>query len=184
MARLLPKDFSGERYGLIFRLVNESDADFIVSLRTDSKLGRFINKTDNSIEKQKKWTREYKIREDNNQDFYFLFSGLDGTKYGVCRIYNINIVEGYHSTGSWLFSSKAPFGAAFLGDIITHEIAFDLFPNSKYRFDIDKENANVARFAMSFHPTIIGETGHSFSYENTKENFEKYKKIYTRFVLK
>lgn len=182
MNRLLPADYCGERYGLTFRFVNECDADFIVSLRTDSKLGRFINKTDNSIVKQKEWTRDYKKRENDGLDYYFLFSGQDGTKYGVCRIYNI--VEGYHSTGSWLFSSQAPFGAAFLGDIITHEIAFELFPNSKYRFDIDKENTNVARFAMSFHPTIIGETEHSISYENTKENFEKYKKIYTRFVLK
>ena len=182
MNRLLPGDFSGDRYGLTFRFVDEGDAEFIVSLRTDSKLGRFINKTENSIEKQKEWTREYKKREEEGQDFYFIFSGLDGTKYGVCRIYNI--VEGYHSTGSWLFSSQAPFGAAFLGDIITHEIAFELFPNSKYRFDIDKENVNVARFALSFHPSVIGETDNSISYENTKENFDKYKKLYTRFCIK
>ena len=61
----LPSDFETDRYGLHVRLVREEDAEFIVKLRTDPKLGRYIHATDNNVEKQRKWIRDYKKREND-----------------------------------------------------------------------------------------------------------------------
>ena len=44
---ILDSDFSLDRYGLHVRLVNEEDAAYIVSLRSDLRLGRFLNETVN-----------------------------------------------------------------------------------------------------------------------------------------
>lgn len=176
------QDLRGQRYGLCYRLVDESDAFFIVQLRTNEKLGEFISKTDKSIEKQQDWIKEYKKREELGLEYYFLFESINGEKYGVSRIYNVNVNT--FTTGSWLFSKNSPFGASFLGDIISHEIAFEILPNTKYLFDIEKGNKNVQRYALSFHPTFLYETEHTLYYENTKENFNKFKRLYTRFALK
>ena len=47
MIHPLPTDFSMERYGLKVRLATKNDTDFIMSLRTDAELSKFIHKTDN-----------------------------------------------------------------------------------------------------------------------------------------
>jgi len=60
---ILDRDFSLNRYGLHVRLVNEDDAEYILNLRTDHKLGRFLSKTVNDLEVQKQWIRDYKKRE-------------------------------------------------------------------------------------------------------------------------
>jgi hypothetical protein len=65
----LPSDFSLERYGVSVRLANEDDSEFILSLRTNEKLSRFIHSTDNDLEKQREWMRNYKIREANGEDY-------------------------------------------------------------------------------------------------------------------
>ncbi len=175
------KVFCGQRYGLNYRLVNEDDAEFIVGLRTDEKLKRFISSTEESIERQIEWIREYKSREAHGLEYYFIFEGEGGEKYGVSRIYNIK--DESFTTGSWLFCKDAPFGASFLGDIISHEVAFEILPQKKYLFDIEKDNKNVQRYALSFHPTFLYETEHTLYFENSRENFDKYKIRYTRFAL-
>lgn len=179
--RILQKDFSLEKYGLFVRLVNENDADFILKLRTDSRLGQFIHPTENNLEKQIEWIREYKYRESKGTDLYFMFEKPKGTRLGVSRIYNVT--ETTFETGSWVFSKDAPFGSAFLGDIICHEIAFDLFPEKTNLHDIKKANYGVNKYADEFHPILISETEDTRFYKNNKENYTLYKDKYLAKLL-
>ena len=70
---ILPSDFKIEKYGLVARFVKEDDAAFIVQLRTDPILSRFLHATDSSVEKQKEWIHSYKERESRGEDYYFIF---------------------------------------------------------------------------------------------------------------
>ena len=45
MIKNLPLDFSMEKYGLKVRLATEADTDFILSLRSDKELTKFIHQT-------------------------------------------------------------------------------------------------------------------------------------------
>lgn len=183
MLKILPSNYSINRYGLNVRFVNESDAEFIVNLRTDEQLGRFINSTSPNIQDQIKWTRLYKEREKNGLDYYFIFEdSSNGEKLGVDRIYDITSVS--FTTGSWLFKRDSPLGAAIIADIITREIAYELFPTHKHLFDIKKSNVTVNRYAQSFHSEIIYESEDTNYYANTRENFEKYKKLHLRMFKK
>lgn len=181
MIRLLPPDLKEERYGLRYRFVTEEDSEFIVKMRTDPKLGKYIHITENSIEKQIQYIREYKKREDAGLDYYFMFELNDGTRLGTSRIYDIT--ESSFVTGSWLFIAEAPYGASFIGDIVSHEIAYELFPNSKHLFDIKKENHNVLKYAKLFNPQVIRETEDTYYFQNTKDNFEAGKKKLLRSIL-
>ena len=174
----LPRNFNIERYGLKVRLVNENDASFIVSLRTDDKLGRYINKTSPSIEEQIKWTNSYKLREELGIDYYFLFEKPSGNPIGVCRIYDVT--TNTFTIGSWLFKKDAPVGSAILADIITRELAFELFPFSKLLFDVKKDNINVNRYQATYKPEIIRCTEDAIFYSCPQDNFEKFKKIHLR----
>ncbi len=63
MVNKLPLGFKMNKYGIDVRFVEESDAEFILSLRTDPKLSRYLHATDNDVEKQRQWIRKYKERE-------------------------------------------------------------------------------------------------------------------------
>ena len=60
------------------RSVTENDAEFILKIRTDEKLAKFLNKTSPDIEMQKTWIRGQIARDG---DYYFIIEDL---KISVC----------------------------------------------------------------------------------------------------
>ncbi len=125
-------------YGLHVRLVREEDAEFIVRLRTYNKNARFIHDTNASIAAQREWIRQYKIREAEGKEYYFIFE-INGEPQGVYRIYNRH--EEWCVTGSWVFKPDAERNSALKAMIITHEIVFDVLGH-KYVHDVDGINEN------------------------------------------
>lgn len=119
---ILPKDFTIEKYGLFARFVEERDAEFILSLRTDKRLSRYLNPTDNDVNKQKEWIKAYKEREAKGEDYYFIFFKND-EPLGLNRMYNIHGTT--FTTGSWLFKQGAPFESSILASIIVRELAYE-----------------------------------------------------------
>ena len=111
---ILPEDFTMEKYGLYARFVNESDAEFIIKLRTDPKLGKLIHDTSSSYEQQLEWIRNYKVRERKGEDYYFIFY-KDDEPVGLNRMYCIH--DTTFTTGSWVFSPEAPFDCCIAAGI-------------------------------------------------------------------
>lgn len=179
MQMKLPSNFELDRYGLHVRLVREEDAEFIVKLRTNSQNARFIGHTDNDVSKQIEWIREYKKREEDGTDYYFIF-GADNELFGVCRIYNIT--QRSFTIGSWVFKSDAPKNAAIKASLITNEIAWNLFPDSVQYFDTRKENLAVVRYNKML-ADIVREDEDTFYFETTKSLFEKRSSCLYRMVI-
>lgn len=134
---ILPSNFSITKYGLFCRLADETDCEFILQLRTDSVLSRYIHVTDNNLESQLEWMRKYKLRERKGEDYYFIFL-YQGSRVGVCRLYNIE--DSHFTFGSWLFKKDAPFFCSAGGAIIAREIAFETLD---FKIEIDKDGTNV-----------------------------------------
>lgn len=174
---ILPTDFVIEKYGLKARFVVESDAEFIVDIRTDESLSKYIHTTDNDIQKQKEWIRAYKQREAKGSEYYFIFY-VDDIPYGVERIYNIK--EDSYEHGSLVFKKESPFGASIKADIITREVGFDVLRKKINLFDVSKGNNGVISYHLRYKPEVIGEDEESYHYSLSKENFEKYKKVYMK----
>ncbi len=173
----LPTDYIIEKYGLKARFVVESDAEFIVDIRTDESLSKYIHTTDNDIQKQKEWIRAYKQREAKGSEYYFIFY-VDDIPYGVERIYNIK--EDSYEHGSLVFKKESPFGASIKADIITREVGFDILRKKINLFDVSKGNNGVISYHLRYKPEVIGEDEESYHYSLSKENFEKYKKVYMK----
>ncbi len=155
MSRLLAPDFHGERYGLTYRLVNEDDSEFILSLRTDTQHARFIHPTDNDISKQLEWMKAYKDREIRGRDYYFIYS-FNGEPVGVNRVYNI--FEYYGTEGSWICKPKSEPSTALATYMILHDIMFENLELSLSIFDVRKDNKKVQRTHKLFGAVEIGES--------------------------
>lgn len=174
----LASNFTYEKYGLQLRFVNESDAEFVVKLRTDPKLGKYINPTSSDIEEQKKWIREYKKREQAGTDYYFIFF-KDGEPVGLNRLYNIK--SDIFTTGSWIFDDEAPLECSVSSAIIVREIAFELMGmRLENGFDgCHEDNVKVLRFNKMIGLEVSGKIedskGTYITMTLTKENFEKNK---------
>lgn len=172
-------DFTLDKYGLHVRLINESDADFILKLRTDPKLGRFIHPTDNDIDKQREWIRQYKVREKAGKDYYFVYC-YKGEPIGVNRVYDIE--TDYATGGSWVCKPGLPMELPILTLIIMREIIFEYLNLSYDRYDIRKKNLKVLRVNELFGATKTSETDLDCFFELSKETF-KQKKNYLLDLL-
>lgn len=147
---LLPPDFHGEKYGYEYRLVNEYDADFIVKVRTNPKVGAFLHKTSEDVEAQKQWIKEYKKREKKGLDYYFIYCNK-GTRCGVNRIYNIH-ENGVFTTGSVVFDDNVPTEVVVASTLIVNEIAFEIL-GLNYNYSPDGthvDNKKVIKFNKMF----------------------------------
>ena len=161
---ILPLNFKLEKYGLICRFVEEKDAEFILRLRTDPILSRYLHATDGDVQKQKEWIHEYKERERKGEDYYFIFF-KDSRPVGLNRMYNIHGTT--FTTGSWLFSPEAPFESSIAASIIVREIAFEQL-GMKYEDAYDGchiDNKKVMKFN---HMMGLKDTG---SYESKDGTF-------------
>ena len=184
----LPENFELDRYGLHVRLVREDDAEFIVALRTDSSNTQYLHASDLTVENQIKWIREYKKREQEGKDYYFVFEHQE-RKVGVARLYGMEGEQYTH--GSWVFANDAPSFCAVASAIIAREIAFDYMGmscESNMRDGTDASNKNVVRFQKMLgmdYQVEREEDGRKFLCGVlTKESFEAHKNNMLRFIPK
>ena len=176
----LPENFTLERYGLQVRLVNEDDAEFIVALRTDPRLSRYIHETSSNVEGQKQWIRNYKKREAEGLDYYFMFL-INGVRQGVARIYDIT--EDSFTQGSWVFSPDAVLGASVLGNIISSEVGFE-FLDKKIAYSDTRHDNHTHRYVQSFNPEIINTDEENVYFKILPDGFNQGKQKHIERAVK
>jgi len=168
----LGKDFALEKYGLQVRFVNEDDAEYIVNLRTNGKLGRFLSVIQNDVEAQKQWIRAYKTREEQGLEYYFYYS-QNGTPVGVNRIYNIKNKTA--TAGSWICTPDLPIELPFLTLVIIREIFFETLQLETDIFDIRKANKKIIRMHNMMGAHFMYENDIDVFHYMTNEDFKKNK---------
>jgi acetyltransferase-like isoleucine patch superfamily enzyme/RimJ/RimL family protein N-acetyltransferase len=157
------------KYGITLRPVEKSDAAFIINLRTDSDLGRFISPTSPNIQDQVKWIQDYKQREKSGSEYYFIAQDQPGNRYGTIRLYNLD--DRSFEIGSWLFRSDSPMGMAVKAHFIGFEFGFEFLKKEYARFEIRKENKAVLRYMKDFITTLVREDALNYYFTLSKENF-------------
>ena len=163
----LPDNFHMTKYGIDVRLVQESDTPFILSLRSDKWLTRFIHPTDNDEQKQRQWIREYKKREAVGREYYFIYS-KNGEPFGLNRIYNI---QGKVCTGgSWLCKPGTDMALSIPIALILRDIMFDILKLQEDNFDVRKGNKKVIKYHLLSGSIITGETDLDILFRTTPES--------------
>ncbi len=110
-------------FGLRLRPVRIEDADFILKLRCNPKLNRFIGDTSPDIEMQKKWMWDYFKRPG---DYYFCMElEKTGNPVGAIAIYNVLADLSKAEWGRWIISPEilaAPASAYLIYKIALEQL--------------------------------------------------------------
>jgi RimJ/RimL family protein N-acetyltransferase len=165
--------------GFRMRLVGPDDAAFIVALRTDEALSRHLHSTPPDVAKQKAWIEQYKERELQQQEFYFIAETYTGEKLGLTRLYNFS--GDTFELGSWIFKKGQHESIPVLADIAARDFAFETLGFRKCVFNVRKENKRVVRYHQLFKPAKVGEDDLNYYFELDYSTYLKNKTRITNF---
>ena len=175
MAKILPPDFHDARYGLSFRFVNEGDAEFIYKLRSDATLSKYIHDIHGGVEQQIEWIRNYKKREAEGKEYYFIFF-KDGKPVGLNRLYSFH--DTTYTGGSWVMEPNSPMEVVLAVPLSIREIAFEeLGMTFEDNYDATHvDNKKVIKFNKMFgckiYKHFMDVKGEYVAMSLTKEDFE------------
>ena len=163
---------------LILRDADETDADFILRLRTDPIKSRFLSQTSASLQDQIAWMKSYKDRTDQA---YFIIEDRASNKLGCIRIYNP--IETCFDWGSWLIvEGAAPYVAL--------ESALSLYSYARRlgfltaKIDVRKDNVTVWKFHENiFGAKLLRESDIDRFYEVATEDIDMRLKKYQRLLI-
>lgn len=161
------------------RDVEVDDAEFILSLRLDDKKNKFLNKTENNLQKQIDYIKAYKKK---NDEYYFIIENTDGEKLGTVRIYDIKGED--FCWGSWIIKDGAPMATAIESALLIYEYGFYTLGFNKVHFDVRKNNLRVRNFHEKFGAKIVKEDDLDVFYSYDKETYKLIKPKYNKFFEK
>jgi hypothetical protein len=142
-----------KEYGLKISLIQDDDAEFICTIRNDFK-ARHLNGSANGINEQIEWIHKYKVRENKEQEYYFVFwNGLD--RIGTIRFIKMDDLT--FESGSWLFVDSIPFVITIKAELFCKDFAFEYYNFKFCYFYMNKKNIQVIRYHNLFHPEKIKE---------------------------
>lgn len=170
------------------RTVEIEDAEFIYTMRQDEAKTKYLSKISATIESQKEWIKEYKKREEEKQEFYFLIESKTKEKLGLVRVYDfkddsfLGDSQGSFCWGSWLIKEDAPKTTGIESALQIYEFGFYKLGFVKSHFDVRKENIKVVAFHKRFGAKIVGEDKLNYFFNFEKEDYEVTKEKYKRYL--
>jgi RimJ/RimL family protein N-acetyltransferase len=130
--------------GPAFRLrpVNDADAAFIVGLRGDRALNRYLHPGAQTVAEQLAWQAEYYER---NGDLYFVVERVAGAiPEGLVALYDIDGVRSMGEWGRWILRSRSL--AAVESAWLIYRAAFDILGFNEVYCRTVAENLPVIAF--------------------------------------
>jgi RimJ/RimL family protein N-acetyltransferase len=153
---------------IVIRLVEPDDASFIVELRNNQKLNKYLSPTSPNIKEQVEWIKGYKKREAKKKEFYFIVLE-NGEKRGLYRLYNINKFS--FTIGSWLFVKCNNQHLPILTDILISDFGFESLNLATLLFDVRKENKKVIQYHALKNPFCYSEDDKNLYFLIKRENW-------------
>lgn len=172
-----------ESKSIYFRLAEVSDAEFILGLRLNNGLNRYLSNTDASLESQRNWLMEYKSREKSGNEYYFVIVRKDtNIPIGVVRLYDFIIERNSFCWGSWILNSDKTRTAAIESALLVYEYAFRTLNFSRAHFDVRKDNISVVKFHKKLGAVEVGETKDDILFEYSLEEYESFYNLNKKYI--
>ncbi len=162
------------------RTVTTEDAEFIYNMRQNQNKTKYLSKVTGTVESQKEWIKNYKQREENKKEFYFIIESKDEEKLGLVRMYDFK--EDSYCWGSWLIKEDAPKSTAIESALQIYEFGFYNLGFEKSHFDVRKGNDKVIAFHQRFCAKIVYEDELDYFFNFEKSDYEITKEKYKRYL--
>lgn len=162
------------------RTVEIEDADFIYTMRQNRKKTKYLSKVTGTVDSQKEWIKNYKQREDEQKEFYFIIESKNKDKLGLVRIYDLK--NDSFCWGSWLIKEDTPKTTAIESALQIYEFGFYKLGFEKSHFDVRKGNDKVIAFHQRFGAKIVSEDELDYFFNFQKSDYEIIKEKYKRYL--
>ena len=162
------------------RTVTTEDAEFIYNMRQNQNKTKYLSKVTGTVESQKEWIKNYKQREEEKKEFYFLIELKDKEKLGLVRMYDFQ--DESFCWGSWLIKEDAPKTTAIESALQIYEFGFYSLGFEKSHFDVRKGNDKVISFHQRFGAKIVDEDELDYFFNFEKSDYEITKEKYKRYL--
>lgn len=162
------------------KTVEVGDAEFIYTMRQNQDKTKFLSKVGGTIETQKEWIKNYKQREKNKEEFYFVIESKNQEKLGLVRMYDFR--NDSFCWGSWLIKEGAPKSTAIESALQIYEFGFYNLGFEKSHFDVRKGNGKVIAFHQRFGAKIVDEDELDYFFNFERNEYEVTKEKYRRYL--
>ena len=129
---------------LVLRLIEPDDAAYVHGLRTNPAYNSHLSQVTGTVTDQRQWIENYKAREAEGQEFYYVIERKDGTRCGLVRLYDIEADR--FTWGSWILDKNKPQKAALESAVIIYEIGFDGLGCDRAVFEVRVDNTHTLAF--------------------------------------
>lgn len=168
---------------ICLRLVQEEDASFICSLRTNEKFNTHLSKSSPNVDDQRQWILDYKRREAEKQEFYFIIHRKsDDLAIGTVRLYDFQENPKSYCWGSWILNEDKTRYAALESALLMYETAFNVLGFDQSRFDTRKDNVKVQSSQERLGAKKVSEDELNYYYILSKHQHEENKLRYAKFL--
>ena len=162
------------------RTVTTEDAEFIYNMRQNQDKTKYLSKVIGTVKSQKEWIKNYKQREEEKKEFYFVIESKDKEKLGLVRMYDFQ--DESFCWGSWLIKEDAPKTTAIESALQIYEFGFYNLRFEKSHFDVRKGNDKVIAFHQRFGAKIVDEDELDYFFNFEKSDYEIIKEKYKRYL--
>ncbi len=161
---------------IAFRNANVSDAEFILSLRTDAEKSRYLSATLNDLDAQRQWLERYAASEGQA---YFIIEHED-QPIGTVRLYDAK--GDSFCWGSWILANSRPRQAAMESALMVYAYAVDHLGFTACHFDVRKGNERVISFHRRFGAECYSETDEDYLFALDGDAIRRARQQYTEFL--
>ena len=155
---------------LILRLIKPEDAAYVHSLRNNPAYNTHLSKVTGTIDDQRTWIEDYKSREAQEQEFYYVIERKDGTRCGLVRLYDIEATS--FIWGSWILDENKTRKAALESAILSFGIGFDALGVQLANVDVRVANEHAAAFYRRLGMVETHRTDQDIFFNYTREQFD------------
>lgn len=129
------------------RSAAKEDAPFILELRLNPRLNRFIGQTDPSLEKQEEWIEQKRAQAG---DYHLIIESPAGKPAGTIAVYDIDPAGKRAEWGRWVIREDADFFVAFESAVLMYHFAFETLKLDELYFGVQNGNTKVKNFHTGF----------------------------------
>ena len=155
---------------LTLRLIQPEDAAYVHSLRNNPAYNTHLSKVTGTIDDQRTWIEDYKSREAQGQEFYYVIERKDGTRCGLVRLYDIEATS--FIWGSWILDENKTRKAALESAILSFGIGFDALGVQLANVDVRVANEHAAAFYRRLGMVETHRTDQDIFFNYTREQFD------------
>lgn len=164
-------------------LIEEQDAAFVCALRGNEELNRYLSATECSVPAQIQWIQDYKVREKNREEYYFIIRrNQDNLPIGTVRLYDFQNKPHSFCWGSWILNENKTKSAAIESALLIYRFGFQNLGFKQSHFDVRKDNQKVHSFHIKMGAKKTGEDADNIYYVLTEKQNKINQNTYLKFL--